>query len=154
MKASERGKKRVHPTQKPVALAEWVIETAAPEAKLVIDLFLGSGSGLIAAERKNIKCFGMELAEPYCDVVNLEMANSYGECRCPGRHGGHVRGDQGGAGQDRSAGEAAHARPGGPAIAHPGDGMMRLVIIESPFSASDPRDQIRKRGLRAGGYAG
>lgn len=68
MKASERGERRVHPTQKPVALAEWVIETAAPKAKTVLDLFVGSGSGLIAAERKNIKFFGMEMATAYVDV--------------------------------------------------------------------------------------
>lgn len=68
MKASERGERRMHPTQKPVALAEWVIETAAPKAAAMLDLFLGSGSSLIAAERKNIAHFGMELAPVYCDL--------------------------------------------------------------------------------------
>ena len=43
MRASERGQKRVHPTQKPVALAEWVRQTVAPKAKTVLDLFLGGG---------------------------------------------------------------------------------------------------------------
>lgn len=69
IKASERGEKRSHPTQKPVALGEWVLETVAPKAKTMIDLFLGSGSALIAAERKGVACFGMEMAPAYVDVA-------------------------------------------------------------------------------------
>lgn len=69
IKASERGERRVHPTQKPVALAEWVIETIAPEAATVIDLFGGSGSTLIACERKKKQAFIMEMSPAYCDVM-------------------------------------------------------------------------------------
>jgi hypothetical protein len=79
MKASERGERRVHPTQKPVALAEWVIKTIAPDAKNVIDLFMGSGSTLIACERLQKRCFGMELAPPYIDVSILRWQNFTGE---------------------------------------------------------------------------
>ncbi len=69
IKASERGERRVHPTQKPVVLAEWVIETVAPDAVSVIDLFLGSGSTMIAAENKKIPCFCAELSPAYVDVA-------------------------------------------------------------------------------------
>lgn len=69
IKASERGERRVHPTQKPVALADWVIDVVAPEAKTVVDLFLGSGWTLISAERKGVALFGMELAPAYVDVA-------------------------------------------------------------------------------------
>jgi hypothetical protein len=69
IKASERGERRVHPTQKPVALAEWVIETVAPKAASVIDPFLGSGWTLIAAERRGIQHFGIELSPPYVDCA-------------------------------------------------------------------------------------
>lgn len=69
MKASERGQRRVHPTQKPVALAEWVADTIAPKARTVIDLFLGSGSVLIAAQNRGLTCFGMEMAPAYIDVA-------------------------------------------------------------------------------------
>lgn len=69
IKASERGERRVHPTQKPVALAEWVAQTIAPKAKSVIDLFLGSASTLIAAEKGGLRCFGMELSPAYVDVA-------------------------------------------------------------------------------------
>jgi hypothetical protein len=69
IKASERGEKRVHPTQKPVALVEWVIETIAPKAQSYLDLFLGSGSSLIACERKGIACFGSEMSPHYIDAA-------------------------------------------------------------------------------------
>jgi hypothetical protein len=69
MKASERGQRRVHPTQKPVVLAEWVADTIAPKARTVLDLFLGSGSVLIAAQIRGLRCFGMELSPSYIDVA-------------------------------------------------------------------------------------
>ena len=69
VKASEHGQKRVHPTQKPIALAEWCIEEYANECKSVLDLFAGSGSTLIACETKNKKGFMMELAPAYIDVI-------------------------------------------------------------------------------------
>ena len=64
--ASEK-KDRVHPTQKPVALVEWCLDT--PNPSTVIDPFLGSGSTLIACEKTNRKCYGMELDPHYCDVI-------------------------------------------------------------------------------------
>lgn len=69
VKASEHGQKRVHPTQKPIALAEWCIDNYAEDCVTVLDLFGGSGSSLIACETRNKDCFVMELAAPYCDVI-------------------------------------------------------------------------------------
>jgi len=69
VKESERGEKRCHPTQKPIALAEWCLEKYAPKKKNVLDLFGGSGSTLIACEKTNRNCFMMELSENYCDVI-------------------------------------------------------------------------------------
>lgn len=60
--------KYVHPTQKPTALAERAFNNHQ-NALNVLDLFLGSGSTLIAAEKLNRKCYGMELDEKYCDVI-------------------------------------------------------------------------------------
>jgi hypothetical protein len=79
IKASERGEKRVHPTQKPVALAQWVRETVAPDEKTVIDLFLGGGAVLIDAERAGIQCFGMEMSPAYVDVALLRWAKFTGQ---------------------------------------------------------------------------
>lgn len=69
LKASEKGQKRVHPTQKPVALAEWCYDQYGKECKTVLDLFTGSGSSLIACETKNKQGFMMELSPAYCDVI-------------------------------------------------------------------------------------
>ena len=69
IKASEHGQKRVHPTQKPIALAEWCFDKYMPEAKSVLDLFLGSGSTLIACEKTNRKCYGLEIDPHYCSVI-------------------------------------------------------------------------------------
>jgi hypothetical protein len=66
---SERGEKRVHPTQKPVALAEWVYELYAPAGSLVADPFAGSGMSLIAAENTGRRWAGIEMAPAYCDVI-------------------------------------------------------------------------------------
>ena len=69
MKASERGESRVHPTQKPVALAVWAFCEFIAGGATVLDPFLGSGSTLIACEKTNRTCIGMELSPAYCDVI-------------------------------------------------------------------------------------
>jgi len=58
---------KLHPTQKPIQLALRAIGNH--KANIVADLFLGSGSTLIAAEKLKRKCYGMELDEKYCDVI-------------------------------------------------------------------------------------
>lgn len=60
--------KRVHPTQKPIALSEFCFNQV-DNSKSVMDFYLGSGSTLIACEKTNRKCYGMELSEHYCDVI-------------------------------------------------------------------------------------
>ncbi len=69
IKSSEHGQKRCHPTQKPVALAEWCFETYAPETEVILDLFGGSGSTLIACEKSGRDCFMSEIDPHYCDVI-------------------------------------------------------------------------------------
>lgn len=69
VKASEHGQKRVHPTQKPIALAEWCYEQYGKDCETVLDLFAGSGSSLIACETKKKQGFMMELSPAYCDVI-------------------------------------------------------------------------------------
>jgi hypothetical protein len=67
-KDSERNQQRVHPTQKPIALAEWSFDYFK-EVNSVLDLFGGSGSTLIACEKRNKQAYIMELDPHYCDVI-------------------------------------------------------------------------------------
>jgi len=60
--------KTIHSCEKPVGLIIEILDTYFLKG-LVIDLFLGSGSTLIAAEKTKRKCYGMELDEKYCDVI-------------------------------------------------------------------------------------
>lgn len=60
-------KGRIHPTQKPVGLFEQIFERI--ECKSIFDGFLGSGSTLIACEKTNRKCYGIEIDPYYCDVI-------------------------------------------------------------------------------------
>ena len=59
----------VHPTQKPVCLVEKAIKNSSKEQDIVLDLFGGSGSTLIACEKNNRKARLMELDPKYCDVI-------------------------------------------------------------------------------------
>lgn len=59
----------VHPTQKPVALPSKAIQNSSQEGEVVLDLFGGSGSTLIASEQLNRKCYMMEYDPHYVDVI-------------------------------------------------------------------------------------
>jgi DNA modification methylase len=59
----------MHPTTKPLALMERAIENSSEAGDLVLDLFLGSGSTLIAAERTGRACFGLEIDPHYASIV-------------------------------------------------------------------------------------
>jgi len=63
--------KRVHPTQKPVELCMHFIKDYSKNN--VIDLFLGSGSTMVASHQLKRKCYGMELDPKYCDVIIKRM---------------------------------------------------------------------------------
>ena len=64
-----KGNEGGHATPKPIPLCERAIKSSCPDNGLVLDMFLGSGSTLIAAEKLKRKCYGMELDEKYCDVI-------------------------------------------------------------------------------------
>lgn len=59
----------VHPTQKPVELPVTAMTKSSKEEDIVLDLFLGSGTTLISAEKANRVCYGMELDPKYIDVI-------------------------------------------------------------------------------------
>lgn len=59
----------IHPTMKPIELIEYQILNNTKPHEIVLDLFGGSGSTLIAAEKNNRKCYMIELDPKYCDVI-------------------------------------------------------------------------------------
>jgi DNA modification methylase len=62
-------KNDLHPTMKPVELVERAIRNSSKTRDIVIDLFGGSGSTLIAAEKTGRRCFMIELDPKYVDVI-------------------------------------------------------------------------------------
>ena len=66
-------KTRVHPTQKPTELVKWFFNQWGKDNDLVADLFLGSGSTMVASHQLKRKCYGMELDPKYCDVIVKRM---------------------------------------------------------------------------------
>lgn len=59
----------LHPTQKPVGLAALAIQNLTDSGDVVLDLFLGSGSTMVAAHQLKRRCYGMELEPKYCQVI-------------------------------------------------------------------------------------
>lgn len=59
----------LHPTQKPIEIPSQAISHSSKKGDLVLDLFLGSGTTLIACEQLDRLCYGIELNPKYCDVI-------------------------------------------------------------------------------------
>lgn len=62
-------KNDLHPTMKPIPLCEKAIVNSSKENNIVFDLFLGSGSTMVASHQLKRKCYGMELDPKYCQVI-------------------------------------------------------------------------------------
>jgi len=70
--ASQKGK--VHPTQKPVALFEYLIKTYTNEGELVLDNCIGSGTTAIACINTNRNYIGIELDENYYNIAKTRIS--------------------------------------------------------------------------------
>lgn len=68
-----------HPTQKPVALGEKAILDFSDAGDLVLDMFGGSGSTLMACEKTDRACRMLELAPEYCDVIIARWEEATGK---------------------------------------------------------------------------
>jgi len=73
----KRKKNTLHPTMKPVELITMALEDQK-DKKTVYDGFLGSGSTIIACEKMDRICYGMELDPKYCDVIIKRWENFTG----------------------------------------------------------------------------
>jgi DNA modification methylase len=58
-----------HPTMKPIALVAKAINNSSKIENIIMDLFLGSGSTMVASHQLKRKCYGMELDPKYCQVI-------------------------------------------------------------------------------------
>ena len=59
------GEKKIHPTQKPVALYKWLIAKFAEPGDMILDTHVGSASSLVAYRETNHKYVGFEINEEY-----------------------------------------------------------------------------------------
>lgn len=62
-------KNDLHPTMKPIPLIENALNNSSKIGMIIMDLFLGSGSTMVASHQLNRKCYGMELDPKYCQVI-------------------------------------------------------------------------------------
>lgn len=69
---------KLHPTQKPPELIAQTILDGSKKDDVILDLFLGSGTCLIAAEQAGRTCYGMELDPSYIDVIIKRWENFTG----------------------------------------------------------------------------
>lgn len=68
-----------HPTMKPIEISHRAIKNSSQEGDIILDLFAGSGSTLIAAENSKRICYAMELDPIYCDVIINRWERFVGE---------------------------------------------------------------------------
>lgn len=66
---SQDTKGRVHPTQKPIELANWFFNKWGNDNDLIADLYLGGGTTMVASHQLKRKCYGLELDPKYCQVI-------------------------------------------------------------------------------------
>lgn len=81
LKDSERDQRRVHPTQKPVAVMKWIIEQITKPDQIVADPYMGSGSTGVAAVESGRQFIGCELSPDYFDIAcrRIEDAQRQGD---------------------------------------------------------------------------
>lgn len=78
---SDRG---LHPTQKPIALLEYLIKTYTNEGETVLDFTMGSGSTGVACVNTNRKFIGIELDENYFNIAKSRIENQLKGTECVG----------------------------------------------------------------------
>lgn len=75
LKASEKDKRRQHPSHKPTALMRWCLARAGlKRGALVLDPYMGSGPVAQACKELGLRYIGVELVRSYCDVAAWRLA--------------------------------------------------------------------------------
>ena len=74
--STDKQKSKFHPTQKPVALMEYLIKTYTNEGEIVLDFTMGSGSTGVAAKQTGRNFIGIELDENYFNIAKDRIYNT------------------------------------------------------------------------------
>lgn len=69
------GKSRLHPTQKPIDLLEWLVNSYTKEGDTILDFTMGSGSTGVACKNTNRNFIGIELDEQYYNIAKERMGD-------------------------------------------------------------------------------
>ena len=73
-RAKNLSEKRIHPTQKPVALYKWILDKYAKQGQTILDTHLGSGSSAIAAHDYGYEFTGIELDSEYYEAAKKRIS--------------------------------------------------------------------------------
>lgn len=84
LRGPEQGIKRVHPTQKPIALMAWVIEKYAKLDYTILDPFMGSGTTGVACVQTGRKFIGIEIDPGYFEIAKKRIVEAQAQMRLPG----------------------------------------------------------------------
>ena len=74
-------KNTLHPTQKPVALMEYLIKTYSNENEIILDNCMGSGTTGVACVNTNRNFIGIERDEEYYEIAKTRIDESMGPTR-------------------------------------------------------------------------
>jgi len=70
--------KRVHPTQKPQPVMQWILEKYAKRTDIIFDPFMGSGTTLCACRELHMDYIGVEINQEYCAIAEKRLFNTQG----------------------------------------------------------------------------
>jgi len=77
LKASEKESRRVHPTQKPIAVMDWVLKQTTNSTDSILDPFMGSGTTGVACVKLGRKFIGIEMEPKYFDIAAARITKAY-----------------------------------------------------------------------------
>jgi site-specific DNA-methyltransferase (adenine-specific) len=79
--SDSKDSRRIHPTQKPISLYEWILGKYAKDGDLILDTHLGSQSSRIAANKAGLDFVGFEIDKEYFDNGNERYNNFISQLR-------------------------------------------------------------------------
>lgn len=77
----ETGQNKIHPTQKPIKLYDWIFMKYAKQGDLILDTHVGSGSSRIAADKAGLNFVGFEIDKEYFNAANKRFENYKSQMR-------------------------------------------------------------------------